>query len=327
MASAVEVRVAVVALSALARVVAVAVGRALAVGAPAEPLGHRRRARRPGVPVVGRGYVGDRPLQDEGDLDRGGVRPLAPAWGPHQLVGHRALVEPPLLGDEHEGLQPEEVLPAVVAAPEPADLHALGPAVVHGDGRLAAAQAGAELAGRLPDVALAGVVVGGAQGGAAADDVGVLVEVPDQHRHHVAAGEDELVAVRQRVAAVAAREAAPERDVPAGGDVGDGAAANHADGGVPEGDVHDLEGAVAEEQPRRRAGAAGGVVGAGEVEARPGAARRAQAEGVRHQHVAARGRAVRQPYRRRGHQRQRGVVRRRRALCRRHRHRHHRRSH
>jgi len=294
-----EIRIAVVTLLALACVAQVS-GRAHAVVALAERAVCVGGAYRSGVGrQVGqrRKALPDPPQEDKRHLKR---RPRRALLHAEQLVGQRPLVEPPFLRHEHVGGQERQRL-AVVPGVQPPEAHLRGRAVVV-DGRLAARHAGAVLvvvAGgprRLPD-AVHLLVAERAEGRAAADDArpaGPDDEVLHQRRHQVAAGEHQLVAVGQHVAVV--HEAAAEGDVPVGGDAGavdDGAAAHHAHRGVPEGDLGDTERAVAQQEQLAAA-----LVVAGEVEPRPVAARRPEAERVRHAHAPAAGVAVGQPYRR-----------------------------
>lgn len=186
---------------------------------------------------------------------------------------------------------------------EPSEPQLLGRAV-DGYRRLAAAHAGAVLVVAARHAAGVGRPGGGAEGGAAANDVGVVV-VLEQSRLHVAAREDELVDARQRVGrSAAAGEAVAVGEVPVlngsvagqGADVYRGAGVDDAHGAVPEGDLGDPKhGVVAEEEPRGVAG-----VVAGEVEPWPEARGRTHAERVRHAHAAAAGLAARHPDRRPG---------------------------
>ena len=105
-------------------------------------------------------------------------------------------VDPPLLRDEHF-YRPQALLHGV-ATVDPPGLYVVGEAA-EGEGSLAAAAgAGAVLARPKIYVVHDGTIViavdYGAEAGAAADDPGGLLPyVSEEPRHHVAAGDDELV--------------------------------------------------------------------------------------------------------------------------------------
>lgn len=215
------------------------------------------------------------------------------------LVGNEALVEPPLLRNQHVGGQRRQVVLDVVEVSEfeaQQSRHA-----VHGRGnaRLAAAHAITVLVVRAvlhcPRAVIGGGGVVGAKGGAAADDGPIVLApttlpAPQQRCLDVAPLEDELVAGRQREERLSSvRQIVVEMEAVLvfGGDFDGGRGGDDTHCGVLEGDVNDLEGAVAiEQQPRWLASAAWVV--AGEVEAWTVAVGRAHAEWVRHHHVSAR---------------------------------------
>lgn len=198
------------------------------------------------------------------------------------------VVEPPLLGDEHAGGRPPPIVILVIRASvlaEPFERYVARCLVTDdGDGRLAAALAVAVLAGGpvVSDEHEDAIGVGTEGGTCAHDGVAALLV---QRRHDVATRYDKLVAEEQLVGPVDPKSSAE-------GSVAVGvylyvAGVYGAHGGVLDGDLDDLKGAVAEQQPRWVVAACL----AGEIHARQVAvcpARMADdAERVWHVHVAA----------------------------------------
>jgi hypothetical protein len=259
LASASEVRVAVVPVLAPAHVSAAVVAGDVATGAVAAAARALRRVRGAGRVATVRGHSRQyhrsgrhRPLQhhrNRGSDDRG------VAHRPVEHPGGNA-VEPAPLGDAHGNGNLVVQLVAIVQALE---LHAVGWAA-DGDRRLAAADAGARcvtVAGACQHRARP-VVADGAEGGAPGDDV-VAGAIADQRHLDVAPGHHQLVSplgddVR------AGDEAAPcaaavHCHVLAYlvGQVHGAGGAQYARRGVGQRNLHDLEGAVAEQQPWRLA--------------------------------------------------------------------------